>query len=104
MEWKAKADYNFASDSPVLWLARLNDEKIQEVVSLTFEDRQIYQPSTHQPPISGHEAVSFMQAVMDAAYEYGLRPSAAQDERHMKSHLKDMQEITRHLLKMNKKP
>ena len=52
--------------------------------------------------LRGEDGVAFMQAVMDAAYEYGLRPSKAVDSAAMEAHLNDMRDISRHLLKMNK--
>jgi hypothetical protein len=51
-------------------------------------------------PIAGDDAVAFMQSVMDAAYEYGLRPSRGKDDADLRRHLEDMREISRHLLKM----
>ena len=41
---------------------------------------------------------------MDAGWAYGLRPSGAQDERHIQAHLNDMRDIARHVLKMDKTP
>jgi hypothetical protein len=48
------------------------------------------------------EGVQLLQAIMDAAYEFGIRPSRAQDERHLKAHLEDMRTITMHKLGISK--
>jgi hypothetical protein len=37
--------------------------------------------------------------MMDAAWDAGLRPSRAQDERHLKAHLEDMRRFAFHLIK-----
>ncbi|MDA4845930.1 hypothetical protein [Hoeflea poritis] len=75
------------------------------VTKIQFEDhpRDNFVPATEfNTAIIGPDAVGFMQAIMDAGWEYGLRPSKAQDERHLQAHLEDMRSITRHVLKMNR--
>lgn len=99
MEWKAQAD--FGVYGPALRIARFDGSSIDEVVELTFERRSERAITDSPPPISGLDTVGFMQAIMDAGYAYGLRPSKG-DDVGVKEHLKDMREITRHLLKMNK--
>lgn len=66
-----------------------------------FESEKVFEgQKIDKPTLSGDEATQFMQVVMDAAYECGLRPSKMQDETHLKEHLKDMRDISKHLLKM----
>ena len=103
MTWKAHAEDTWHIEGPTIRAARLSDKSVSEVIGLTLEDRQVGTISTAPPMLSGPDAVGFMQAVMDAAYQYGLRPSQQVDEAGVKEHLKDMRDIARHLLKMNAK-
>ncbi len=105
MNWRVHIVQNgFDRPGPQLRFGRDVDDRFEEVINFEMESVHISQTrAPMDPPLSGTDAVLFLQAMMDAAYDYGLRPSAAQDERHQKAHLKDMRDITRHLLKMENK-
>ncbi|NKX40961.1 hypothetical protein HGG71_05690 [Rhodobacteraceae bacterium R_SAG2] len=102
MSWKAVAGRNFGWVGTSLHLARFGEfGKMEEVENFTLTAKR--EGDQMGPPLlDGPEAVSFMQAVMDAAYEYGLRPSKATDSAGTVKHLEDMRAITKHLLKMDK--
>jgi hypothetical protein len=102
MTWKARAERYGARGEVELLIGKKVGDSFDHLTNIEFERMELGQVYSSSSPIHGDEAISFMQSVMDAAYEYGLRPSAAQDERHIKDHLKDMREISRHLLKMDK--
>ena len=86
----------------ILRIAKLGDNSVSELVNLTFEEREYGEVSSPHTVLEGPDAIGFMQAVMDAAFEFGLRPSGALDEKHIQAHLSDMRAITRHVLKMDK--
>ncbi len=102
MTWRAQADRDFGR-ALLRIVNEQSDDTLAIVTSMQLQTikNDAYRPDLG-PVLRGNDAVAFMQAIMDAAYEYGLRPSGQQDERHLKEHLKDMQAITRHVLKMEK--
>ena len=105
MEWRAQAEKSPHIDNPELRIVRINEDRMSIVTNIDFKvyPRDSFVPKTDiDAPIIGPDAVGFMQAVMDAAWEYGLRPSEMQDEKHLKAHLEDMRSITRHVLKMDR--
>ena len=102
MTWKAIAEKGYSWDGGALRVAKFGVGTVSEVTDMTLTDRREGELPSN-PMLTGDDAVSFMQAVMDAAYDYGLRPSRAQDEKHLNTHLQDMRDIARHLLKMGSK-
>lgn len=99
MTWRAVIDTQFATNSVVLRLASASAEKLSVMTDLTFTDVKAHVA----PPENGfslpyEDGVQLLQALMDAAYDFGIRPSRAQDERHLKAHLEDMRTITMHKL------
>lgn len=103
MVWRAHAQQSYFTGGAALSLAKIRDDHgLSTVTGMTFTDTAHGEYGPKEPIIDGPEAVEFMQAVMDAAYEYGLRPSRAQDDTAQGRHLEDMRDITKHLLKMPK--
>lgn len=100
--WKAGSEFSYLHGGPVLRLARETSEGHEVVTDLTLKKISTYEIWPDATPIAGDDAVAFMQAVMDAAYDYGLRPSRGKDEADLRRHLEDMRDISRHLLKMDR--
>ncbi len=48
--------------------------------------------------LTSRDTTGFLQAAMDAAWDAGLRPSRAQDEKHLKAHLEDMRTLAFHAI------
>jgi hypothetical protein len=102
MTWFAVLDSDYQQFDPGLRIRRYNDNvrTVSHLVSMTFtevEEGVIPPPNT--TVLRGPEATGFLQAMMDAAWDAGLRPSRAQDERHLKAHLEDMRRFAFHLIK-----
>ena len=102
MAWVASVEHNFLYGGAALRVAKRGNGVLSEVTDITMTDLREGEISAEGPLLHGPECVDFLQAVMDAAYEYGLRPSKAQDEKHLKAHLDDMRGIARHVLKMDR--
>lgn len=102
MSWTAHVENSFEYAGPAFRVGQNRDGQFFEVVAFNSEGREPGVMTSTGPLLIGEEAISFLQSVMDAAYSYGLRPSAAQDERHMRSHLNDMRAIAFHTLKMDR--
>ena len=95
LQWFAKVEDEFMRDEPVLRIVRRHEGKQKFVIGLEFtEETPEFYATPITDAIAGTEAVAFMQAIMDAAYDYGLRPSRGQDERDLRAHLADMRTIT----------
>jgi hypothetical protein len=101
MTWRIGARESFQFGGHEVRLVKYGQDGAVEAVSFNTEPRPEGVIWPDVPILHGPEATAFLQAAMDAAYEAGLRPSGAQDERHIQAHLKDMREISRHLLKMD---
>ena len=102
MSYRAKALRSDHSLEDILYITK--DTSNGVVLMGDFEEIPFKEGSyLSRPTLRGPEAMDFMQVVMDVAYEFGLRPSAVQDEKHIKAHLSDMRDITKHLLKMDRK-
>ena len=101
MTWKADAQQDFLYAGAIVRIGKRTESGFSVVTNLTMQD---VADGEIEPDVAlrGEDGVAFMQAVMDAAYEYGLRPSKAVDSAAMEAHLNDMRDISRHLLKMNK--
>ena len=96
--WFARSEQGFLG--PILRIARRENGRLSFVTNLTLEAiEEGFLPPISADILRGDDAMAFMQAVMDAAYEAGLRPSRAQDERHMKAHLDDMRRFAFHIIK-----
>ncbi|MBO9430604.1 hypothetical protein [Sulfitobacter sp. R18_1] len=103
MVWRAHAQQSYFTGGAALRLAMTGENNtLRTLTDLTFTVSEYGEHGPAEPILDGPEAVDFMQAVMDAAYDYGLRPSRAQDDTAQGKHLEDMRDITRHLLKMPK--
>jgi len=104
MTWRAILATDFSSFDPGLRICRYNDNRltVSHLTSMTFTDVHEFGilPSDVDPVLlRGPEATAFLQAMMDAAWDAGLRPSRAQDERHLKAHLEDMRRFAFHVIK-----
>ena len=100
MTWVMYIDKHANFGRASLRMAKVGQDHTDEVTNITFERVDEGVMTSNPPVLHGQEAVDFLQSAMDAAFEYGLRPSGMQDERHIQAHLSDMQDITRHVLKM----
>jgi hypothetical protein len=102
MTWRAILATDFSSYDPGLRICRYDDNRgtASHLTSMTFTE---VQEGLLPPPdavlLRGPEATAFLQAMMDAAWDAGLRPSRAQDERHLKAHLEDMRRFAFHVIK-----
>ncbi|MCP5018410.1 MAG: hypothetical protein GY938_24500 [Ketobacter sp.] len=103
MKWAVEVRKSDYKRNDQLHVACFEGDQMSEITSITMTTRDTFKASENPPFFEGPEVIAIMQAFMDEAYAIGLRPSAAQDDRHKSEHLKDMREITRHLLKMDKK-
>lgn len=74
------------------------DGKFSHLIGLTFKTYEMGQIPTDDAVIKGEDGVAFMQAIMDAAYEFGLRPSKAVDETDVREHLKDARQANDKML------
>lgn len=102
MTWRASATESFEYGSGrSIFLGRVGPEGLSAVVDMKFETVKNGEVAPG-PVLHGEDGVAFLQAVMDAAYDAGLRPSKAQDERHQKEHLSDLRKIAFHVLKIDK--
>lgn len=88
MSWKFYKNFDPAYGEDQLFI-RNKDSIVTNLVMTT-----IPQGARYEPALRGEDVKTFLQAAMDAAYASGLRPSSAQDERHLKAHLEDMRTIT----------
>lgn len=102
MTWRADAtqDLMYGPGASVR-IARVDDKALHVVTNLTLETVS-FGDIGPGPVLTGSDGTAFLQAIMDAAYDFGLRPSKAQNERHLQAHLDDMRNITKHVLKMDK--
>jgi hypothetical protein len=102
MTWRASASESFEyGPGKSIFLGRVGSDGMSVVVDMTF--KQIAQGEIEPKPVlHGEDGTAFLQAVMDAAYDAGLRPSRSQDERHQKEHLNDLRKIAFHVLKIDK--
>lgn len=106
LKWRIALDHDVRfGPGPSIILAREADidGSMDYVVDVTFKRVDMWVRADVKPLITGPAATSFLQEAMDAAYEAGLRPSRAQDERHLKAHLDDMRAIAFKQLKMERK-
>ena len=103
MTWKAQTTFDSSMFKQTLRIARFSGES--DVVSYVAGLTLIDVPAGEVPPadavalIGDLDVTAFLQAMMDAAWDAGLRPSRAQDERHMKAHLEDMRRFAFHVIK-----
>lgn len=97
MAFKAEITKDFCSDVWVIRAVRVGFETNDALTGFEFRTQDKFS-TVEGVEMRGDEAKEFMQAMMDAAYDAGLRPSRAQDERHLKAHLEDMRTITMHQL------
>ncbi len=106
MAWKANLTMSPEFMGHQLRAAReIGEGNLHVVTNMTFEKLG---PSTSSDPIlHGPDATAFVQAIMDAGYGAGLRPSFDQlpslmesHERDLRAHLEDMRKISGHLLKI----
>lgn len=103
MSWHADIRFSDLGRGAELLLARERDGGLSQVVAVRLKDVADGERLGDGIPFARRsEAVSFLQAMMDLAFEHGLRPSRAQDERHMKAHLDDMRKIAFHTLGVDK--
>ena len=108
MDWRVVAYEDHMNDTTIVRIiGRAGDgRKIFLVKPFDYIEHDVGRliPLDHENiAVEGPDAVTFLQSAMDAAWKLGLRPSSAQDEKHIQEHLKDMREIVRHMLKMDKK-
>lgn len=101
--WRATVDKQFETGGIVLRLAVETDGKVSVLTDITLTNVE----AMTTPPDNGlklphNEGVQLLQSLMDAAYDFGIRPSRAQDESHLKAHLEDMRTITMHKLGIRK--
>ena len=103
MTWRAIFDTDYASVDPVLRVCRYNGNSrtVSHLTSMTFTEVQEGSLPPQDALLRLPDATAFMQAMMDAAWDWGLRPSRAQDERHLKAHLEDMRRFAFHVIKEN---
>lgn len=95
MRWFAKFEDEISRLEPVLKICRRQDGKQTFVAALEFtEETKEGYLAVIPEAMAGSEAIAFVQAIMDAGYDYGLRPSRGQDERDLRAHLADMRTIT----------
>jgi hypothetical protein len=103
MPWVAHEDSSDYGLDRTLVIARVDgvtgDRSFVQPLSFTEVAQGISPPPDAIALRGKHEVTAFLQAVMDAAYEAGLRPSRAQDERHLKAHLEDMRRFAFHTIK-----
>jgi hypothetical protein len=94
-EWRMFCEPNLLGNSQELTILRFKgDDAMSVVTGLVLADvdpRMRLDPK--RPSLLEGDARPFLQAAMDAAYEIGLRPSRAQDERHLERHLQDMRAL-----------
>ena len=94
--WKAGVEYSPAYGDDRLYLLR-GEERVTSMEFESYNRGEILEPSM----IEG--VTDFLQAVMDEGWRHGIRPKGyGLVDEGTKEHLKDMREITRHLLKMDK--
>ena len=108
MHWRVIAYEDMNNDTTIVRIIGHGNDGSKIYLAKPFEYTQ-HQAGVSLPPASseniaveGPNAITFLQSAMDAAWRLGLRPSNAQDEKHLQAHLKDMRDIVRHTLKMNK--
>lgn len=100
MPWHARIVDDLSLDRALIAGRYAEDgDTASYVTALTFVTvRDGMRPPGDAVFLRGRDAVAFLQAMMDAAYEAGLRPSRAQDERHLKAHLEDMRRLAFHAI------
>jgi hypothetical protein len=101
MTWRAIFDTYDASFDPSLRVCRYNGNSrtVSHLTSMTFTEVEEGLLPPQDAVLRLPDATAFLQAMMDAAWDAGLRPSRAQDERYMKAHLDDMRRFAFHVIK-----
>ncbi len=110
MVWKVRVREDGFNDTREVMIVRSNYDDTMEVVRFSLEAHKksdiIQEPTFTDSRIDREDNVSLFQALVDAAWEHGYRPSGMRDMtetlRMKDAHLQDMREISRHLLKMGK--
>ncbi len=102
MAWTVRRKYDFPMGSAHLLISKEDTQSGKLLIAEPFVwsdfDPYTTWPPDRAPTLAGHDVTAFLQAAMDEAYEAGLRPSRAQDERQLKAHLTDMRAIAFHAI------
>ncbi len=104
-EWKARAHTDFSMNQFELFLRGHNDanqgfQMIPE--NIIFNTVSIGMSTS--PFLQGEEGLAILQALVDAAFEYGIVPHQLEDHRSelkaTKEHLQDMRKLTFSILEV----
>ncbi len=100
MRYRASLDRNLDWNGDDLRIILDEHDGRSTVTEMTFESCRKGQ--ILDPCMQGDHTRAFVQAIMDAGYDAGMRATAEQDPTYLKAHLEDMRDISKHLLKMGK--
>lgn len=106
MKWRAFIEKQPWSNSESLRIARMSDDKIAVVQPLTLK---LYERGSliadEAPTLAGHawgggeDVRGFLQAIVDMAWQEGIRPAGLEDNRNelkaVRDHLSDMRDFAR---------
>ncbi len=106
--WRVYSEYNVAIDNFDLYLAYKNhQDEISVLIPAQFSSHKHGSVPVRTPWLSGSLEISqkmFLQDMLDAAWEIGLRPTGAADQKGTldatQAHLRDMRAIVAGKLKI----